>query len=1040
MNINKNYTIYHLHTDYSNTITNIDSVTKPQDYIKKAKELGMKAIAFSEHGTIADWVKKKDMVEASGMKYIHGVEAYVTKDLNEKVRDNYHVGLYARNYDGVLEINKMLSRAFNREDGHFYYTPRITFEELLLTSENVIITTACIGGILARNDIELKKRFVEFLIENKERCFLEVQHHQDKSQINHNLNMLLLSRETGLRLIAGTDTHALNERHAKGRKILQRSKNIFFEDEEGWDITVKTYKELFHMYRQQNIFTDEEISEALENTNVLADMVEEFSMDKSFKYPKLVEDGYEVLKKKIMEGILDKHINLYENYQEYIKRIKYELDTYVHQGAVDYLLLDEDIKTYAKNNNVFHGPSRGSVAGSVVAYLIGVTEIDPIKENLNFERFMNKERVSLADIDTDYPPTKREFVKDYIFNKPGLYCADIITFNTVALKGSIRDCARALNIPLDIVNEITSNIEVREEFYRKHYKELFEYVDIINGTIVSMGSHPCGSVVSPITLHDNVGTLTLATSDRPVTMLSMKAIDSLNFVKLDILGLDNIEIINETCKLAGIERLTPDNVPQNEEVWKSIRENTVGIFQWESESASKYIKKLFSDNTIMKIKEVNPNFKYIDLFSVGNGAIRPAGASYREELASGIFRDNGHEALNEFLSPTLGYLVYQEQIIEFLNKFCGFTMGEADTVRRGFAKKTGTEQYIPRIKKGFIDTMEKKYNVHQAEAEQLIISFLQVIEDASDYLFSLNHSQAYSYIGYICAYLRCCYPLEFFTVALNQFAGDMDKTAKLMDYIKQHNVSVEQPTFGKSKASYFCDKETGVIYKGIQSVKFLNSDIADELYAISQEKQYDNFIDLYINTKGVNSRQWEVLIKIGYFREFGSIKKLLCIMKLINEYKKKNYKKEDLGDDEYIALKIFAESETEKMFRNVDNVGLIKFIASKIPNEELPVGIIASYQAEYMGSVSIVVPKADRKECIVLDINTKYTPTLKLYRLQNGEIVDVKVAKKDYFEKPLKAYETIYIASCTPKQKMKKVDNGWIKLDEYNYFVTYYKI
>lgn len=1033
----KNYTVYHLHTDYSNTVTNIDSVTKPQHYINRAKELGMKAIAFSEHGTIADWVKKKDMVESAGLKYIHGVEAYITKTLDEKVRDNYHVGLYAKNFDGVLEINNLISNAFNRKDNHFYYVPRISFEELISTSENIIITTSCIGGVLARNDEELKEEFIKFLVKNKERCFLEVQHHQDKAQIEHNLKMLELSKATGLRLIAGTDTHALDEKHAKGRKILQRSKNIFFEDEEGWDITFKTYDELFKMYRKQNIFTNEEIQQALENTNVLADMVEEFKMDKSFKYPKLVEDGYNVLREKIYKGVIDKGINLYPNYNDYIERVKYELEVYKYQKMEDFLLLDADIKDFARANDIFSGCSRGSVAGSVVAYLIGITEIDPIKEKLNFERFVNKERVSLGDVDSDYPPSKREFIKDYIFNKDGLYCADIITFNTVALKGSIRDCARALNISLDIVNEICADVETRINHYREQYKELFEYVDIVNGTIVSMGSHPCGSVISPIHLDSNMGTLTLATSERPVTMLSMKAVDSLNYVKLDILGLDNIEIINETCKLAGIDRLTPDNVPQEEEVWLSIAKDTTGIFQWESDLASKYIEKLFSKETIDKIKVIYPEFRYIDLFSVGNGAIRPAGASYRDLLSEGIFRDNGHEALNKFLASTLGYLVYQEQIIEFLNKFCGYTMGEADTIRRAFAKKLGTEQYIPDIKNGFIKTMKEEYNVCEEESEKLIVNFLQVIIDASDYLFSLNHSQAYSYIGYICAYLRYYYPLEYFTVALNQYSGDLDKTAKIMEYLNKHNIKVENPTFGKSKAKYFCDKEANVIYKGIESVKFLNAEIADNLYN-SSSNNYNSFIDLYNDVEGINSRQWEVLIKIGYFRAFGTVNKLLKTISLFDEYKKKNYKKEGLKNSN--VIKMFAESETEKMYKNVDTEKLIKYMASVLPDEEDKINVLASYQAEYIGNISITNINANKNECIVLDINIKYTPTLKLYRVKNGDIIEVKVAKKDYFEKPLQKFDNIYVASCNAKQKMKKVNNEWIKLDEYNYYITYYKI
>lgn len=238
---------------------------------------------------------------------------------------------------------------------------------------------------------------------------------------------------------------------------------------------------------------------------------------------------------------------------------------------------------------------------------------------------------------------------------------------------------------LKIADEICSKLDLEEERLRKEYPEVFEYADIIKGTIVSIGTHPCGVVVSPIPLDENMGLLTLTTCEHPVTMLNMKEIDSLNYVKLDVLGLDNIELINKTCDLAGIPRLTPDNVPDEEEVWKSIRDNTLGIFQWEG-TGSQYIKHLFSDETIAKIKEKNPNFKYIDLFSVGNGAIRPAGESYRVELSDGVFRDNGHDALNELLSPTLGFLVYQEQILDFLYLFCGYTMGEADIVRRGFAK------------------------------------------------------------------------------------------------------------------------------------------------------------------------------------------------------------------------------------------------------------------------------------------------------------------------------------------------------------------
>ena len=279
-----------------------------------------------------------------------------------------------------------------------------------------------------------------------------------------------------------------------------------------------------------------------------------------------------------------------------------------------------------------------------------------------------------------------------------------------------------------------------------------------------------------------MGLLSLSTCENPVTMLNMKEIDSLNYVKLDVLGLDNIQLINETCKLANIERLTPQNIDDNDEkVWMSIREDTTGIFQWEG-TGEHYIKDLFSDDTIDKIKKQNPDFKFIDLMSVGNGAIRLAGASYRDELSHGIFRDNGNNELNKLLSSTLGYLVYQELILSFLHEFCGYTMGEADIVRRGFAKKLGTEQYIPRIKEGFIKTMKEKYNTNEKESEKIVESFIQVIQDASSYLFSLNHSLPYSYIGYICGYLRYYYPLEFFTVFLNINKDNAEKSSKALEY------------------------------------------------------------------------------------------------------------------------------------------------------------------------------------------------------------------------------------------------------------------
>ena len=1038
-----NYTVLHCHTDLSSATTNIDSVTKYEDYIKYASELGMKAIAITEHGNILSWVKKKETCEKYGLKYIHGIEAYLTETIEEKVRDNYHCCLYAKNWDGVKELNKLISSSFNRKDNHFYYAPRILIDDLFNTSDNIIISSACLGGVFNKGNSEIKERFLNFFIKNKHRCFLEIQHHNVEDQISYNKYLYELSKEYDLQLVANTDTHCLNKIHEKGRSILQKAKNIYFDNEEGWDLTFKTYDELIESYKKQNSLPIDIVLKAIENTNKIADMIEPFELNREYKYPKLYEDGEQVLKQKINEGILRLGINEYDNYQsEYIPRIYEELETYKHNKAIDFLLLDEDIKSWARSNDMYCGYSRGSCSGSIICYLIGMTDVDSIRFNLNFSRFMNKERVSLADVDTDWSPVDRDKVKEYIYSKEGLYCADIITFNTVALKGSIRDVARALEYPLDLVDEICKNIEEKEEYYREKYEDLFEYVDIINGTIVSIGTHPCGICCSPIPLDENMGLLSLSTCENPVTMLNMKEIDSLNYVKLDVLGLDNIQLINETCKLANIERLTPQNIDDNDEkVWMSIREDTTGIFQWEG-TGEHYIKDLFSDDTIDKIKKQNPDFKFIDLMSVGNGAIRPAGASYRDELSHGIFRDNGNNELNKLLSSTLGYLVYQEQILSFLHEFCGYTMGEADIVRRGFAKKLGTEQYIPRIKEGFIKTMKEKYNTNEKESEKIVESFIQVIQDASSYLFSLNHSLPYSYIGYICGYLRYYYPLEFFTVFLNINKDNAEKSNKALEYMKNIGISLKSPKFRYSKSEYFMDKENNIIYKGIGSIKYMNNIVAEQLYEL-RDNQYSTFTDLLIDIKektNCNSRQLDILVRLDFFKEFGKRAKLLEVVNIFNQlYGKKQIKKDKLICKEELVRQ-YATTETDKIFKGIDMIGLIKHLESNLPNEDITIKEIIKAELEYTGVSNYRNDDLEEGTLIVVGVDTKYSPKLKFLNPLTGNTENVKISKKVFKNQTLEIGDMIIVYGIDEKPKKTKMDGKWIETGEYELWLSDYQI
>ena len=1054
-----NYVVYHLHSDLSNGITNVDSVTKYKEYVDYAASLGMRAMAFSEHGCIFEWVHKKEYIEQAGMKYIHAIEAYLTEDTDaeDKHRDNYHCVLIAKNYDGVKELNKMVSKSFNRNDYHFYYMPRITFEELFNTSDNIIVTTACIGGVLNRGNDATKQRFMKFLIANKDRCYLEVQHHNCNDQASYNKILYAISQKTGIPMIAGTDTHCLNEEHVEGRKILQKAKSVFFSDEDGWDLTFKTYDELIDAYKTQGALPEDIYKQAIENTNAMAERIEEFKLDYSHKYPKLYSDSEAVLKKKIVKGIKDRGIDGYNNFNEYKKKIQYELETYKHNGAVDFLLLEEDYKTALKKQGVSYGYSRGSVSGSVIAYLLGITEVDSIKYNLNFERFMNKERVSLADVDTDWSKKDRYKVREYLFNKNGLYCCDIVTFNTIALKGAIKDVGRALGLTVDETQTISDAVYLDEnkkdcidDFYISKYPELFKYVDIVKGTIVSIGNHPAGLVVSPYPVDEWFGLCSTKTNENMISQINMKEIDSLQFVKLDVLGLDCVGLINETCDLAGIPRITPDNISFDDmKVWNEIREDNTMIFQFESSYAGDYLKQLFSDETIAKIKEKNPNFSYIDLMSMANGAIRPAGASYREELAEGKYRDNGHEALNEFLAPTLGYLVYQEQIIEFLHSFCGYTMGEADVVRRGFAKKTGTDKFIPKIKEGFIKTMKEKYRVEKEESEKLIENFIKVIIDASSYLFSNNHAVPYSFLGYVVGYLRCYYKLETVTTALNIYAEDKDKCLEILAYAKRHGITLQPVKFGKSGAEYTMDKKTNSIYKGVSSVKFCNVQIANELMELSKNK-YTNFVDLLGDIKdktSMNSRQLNILTGLNFFSDFGKNQYLLNVIDVYDKFSSVKViakkKMEELGLSEYLMEK-YSEKETAAQYRGIDNDGLIKELCNRIENKSMNIVDQVKFDLEHLEYTDYVNEKmADDYYIVVSFITYKdpCRPSVVLRKICNGEEIKTRIKQSKIFkESPFGLYSILKVDEFAHVYKKKKIGDAWVDSDELEDVLEQYEV
>jgi DNA polymerase-3 subunit alpha len=902
-----NYCIYHLHSDLSNAVTNIDSTTKYFEYIQKAKECGMKAMAFSEHGSVFEWWHKKSEIEAAGLKYIHAAEVYLTVNIHERVRDNYHCVLLAKNYDGFLELNSLISHSFNRKDNHFYYVPRITFDELFSTSDNIIVTTACIGGVFGKSGEQTQQVFLDFLTNDKHRCFLEVGHHFDERQVEYNKKLLSLSIQTGVPLIAGTDTHVLNREHERGRSILQTSKNIRFDGEEHWDLRFKTYDELVGAYKQQKSMPEGVFMQAIENTNVMADMVEEFTLDRETKYPHIYKNPEETFRKKVDEAMRSHPYAKQHHSQDELERVvDAEFEVYKATKSVDFMLLQTYLREWERENDIQCGYGRGSVTGSMIAYLLGITQMDSIRFDLNFFRFMNPSRVTNADIDTDYSGKDRETVKRFLLkdrmNLPNIRSAEIITFNTIALKGAIRDVCRAVYKDrqdvkyIEIANRICKEVESREDAVRKEYPEVFKHVDIVNGTIVSIGTHPSGVLISDLPIDQTVGLCSVSTSDYPVSMVNMKELDDLMYVKLDILGLDNIGVINDTCKILGIKRLTPDNTYMDDmAVWKSIRDSTTLIFQWESDSAQHYMKKFMSDTTLEIARSKIPNFSMLKWMSFGNGLLRPACASFRDSVANGEFYDNGFDALNEFLAPEAGRIAMQETIMQFLVKFCGYSAAESDNVRRAIAKKKGTETLLPEIERRFISFCTENYDMTTEQCEEVIKPFLQIILDASAYGFSWNHSDAYSAIGYICGYLRHYHPLEFLTAALNIFGDNMEKTADITGYATKVGIKVTLPKWGLSRGEYFFDRDKRIIAKGLASIKYMSSVLADELYVLATNNEYSCFVDVLkdLDEKtSVNSRQLDILIKLDFFSDFGNQRELLRIADMFSNTFKKGQAKQ----------------------------------------------------------------------------------------------------------------------------------------------------
>ena len=1066
---NRTWTPLHLHDMISNGLHYFEVCNKYSDYVKYSVDHGITSIAVTNHGTVANWVSHKLEAEKAGLKFIDGEEAYVTMSLDDKSR--YHTIILAKNYEGVKILNQLSSDSFKPD--HFYYKPRITFDELKSAVEegNIYVTTACLASGLAQSflnkDDKTHQAWLDLAINNKKNVFLEVQPHNDPEQKAYNKHLVDLAAQYNLHLIASNDIHALDSESDRIRKFIKEGKGSKYDDEDNFELWCKTYDEMFDDFKKQGILSDTQIAESLNFTNVVADSVEEFEIDRSHKYPHLYKDPEKEFQRVIREGIHKRGIDKFPKEQQriYAQRINHEYKVYKKNGAIDYMLTDKAMIDAAKEHGINVSYGRGSVSGSLIAYLTGSTEMDSVKLGLNFERFMNPERVSLADIDHDWMSEDKDWIQKWLLTNPKWHAASILTLNTYGLKGAIKAIGDGLprykGRPAyiqSIRNQIGDDGYIPEELYKEH-KELIDLAKKVVGVVDSFGRHAAGIVVDTNTIEDTMGTMRVSGWDYPVSQITMHDIEYSGRVKYDVLGLDNIGLISRAAELAGIPFPTPDSNFidfEDEKVWNSMRENNIGVFQMEGDRAGKLLKDMLSPETIRNIKsnEAGKDVKYMDLLSLVNAAQRPAGSSYVDNVTHGKFKDNGHPALNKFLAPTLGELVYQEQLIQFLVEFSGYSAGRADVLRRsiGHKIKSVMDEEVPKIKKAFINTMITKYHDTPQHAEEVAQDFMQVFMDAANYGFSINHSMAYSYIGYISTWLRYYYPLEWCTAAFEIWKGKQEKINKVTKFAERHGINMKPVEFRKSEGLYYMDKDTNTIYEGTATIKGCNQQIGDELYVL-RDKKYNFFtyllidifdptiieyqneklpvlsaykdrevdflkqIDLSINKRAgncnitaekpsaINSRSMINLIRLRYFKEFGGTQKLVKVY----EFFRKNYKPKN---------KRFV-GKYEKYLRCVE-------YEKSLDCDDFPISVSLQDEMSLLGRCISVNETAPKNIAFVTSVLKRSNKTrVGLYSLRNGYEVAAYIRNADLVNSKLTAGHMLRIKETRMKPKIVKVDGRW---------------
>lgn len=1053
------------------------SPSKPSDYLDGNDSSAN--IVFSENGNFYNWTEKHQELHSSGRKYVHSVTLNVVENLNKSSSSRYYkFNLIAKNKRGAIELNRLASQSFlgrgsDSENPNFYYEPRISLEAFLNQSVDTIVILDPYENPLYENyKANMKEDIDKWIIELskvKDRVWLSIASFPDKEQVIINNFLKGIAQEHGFKMLYMDNVYSHNKEYEEYRHLINLSQNPNYESN-GKERYLKSYEEVVSDILSTNVFTEEEVKQLIEEANVVYSMVEDFELDDSPKYPHVSDNPLQDIQRRIAEGYKLRDIDKLptESQKVYKERVVYELEVMRRSDNIDYMLLEYYIKRDMREKfDILPGPGRGSVGGSLIAYLLMISDVDPIKHDLMFERFINEDRVDLADIDSDWPPEERNIVQQYLLEHEKYNCASIITFGTLGVKSGFKDIGRAMGYDFQQLNfdsktfkDTKNGTEVPNTMLEK-YKDIFDVIEKIDGLIVSVGRHAAGIIVSDRELSSDLGVCLVKDFAYDTSFIDMNQVSRLQYVKLDVLGLKNLEHINKATEFSGFPKIrtTSDYIDYND--WKIVEDlaehGTATVFQIESDTAQASAKKLFSKKTIERIRKDHPNITVIDLFSILLAVIRPSAASILENVVNGRIKDNGVDVLNEILSDSYGWMIYQEQSIAYL-KFVGFSGSQSDTIRRAIGKKKRDvmENTLPEIKAKSIEKISERVNLEPDLIEQSVDEFIKIFIDSADYSFNKSHSIEYSYIAYQTAWLRLYHPIEWVTAGLITWSGNQDKVNMLTNLAKQRGINIEPAKFRYSKGHYFFNKETNTIYEGTAPIKGNNAQVGDALYGLREEK-FNSFTDFMIKIRDdievsfggkrfkildiLNRSEEDVkdfdkqiktynkeneqevvvekdklsidkgkllpLIRLGYFSEFGGNEKLEAIFtKFDKDYKPNN--------------KTFASKA--KKYKEI-----LEY-EKDLPDTSLPIFDQAEYELELLGRVVVQNDQISPKYAFVTDIRVgKTIVSATLYSINKSTSVKIKVGVKLYRNLMFDIGDLIEVTKTSAKPKNVNIDGVWQK-------------